>query len=141
MLLTVFLLLLPPVALLKGLRHWLYAVHIAVVLVASGYQFPSLHYPLWHPFYPYFLTAVHLLAINLITFAGYGWDKRQARYGLWRVPERTLHALAFMGGTLGAWVGGKVFRHKTIKAQFRKTFVAVVMLQVMAVAVVLWLGR
>ena len=141
MVLTVLLLLLPPLVLLKGLRHWLYALHIAVVLVASWLKFPSLQYPLWHEYYPYFLVLVHMISINIVTFIGYGWDKRQAKYGLWRVPEKTLHALAFMGGTLAAFAASKFFRHKTIKGQFRQMMWAVVIIQVIVVGITLWLGR
>jgi uncharacterized membrane protein YsdA (DUF1294 family) len=140
MVLTVLLLLLPPMALLKGLRHWLCALHIAVMLVASWLKFPSLQYPLWHPYYSYFLVIVHLVSINLVTVLGYGWDKRQARYSQWRVPERTLHALAFMGGTLAAFGASKFFRHKTIKGQFRQMMWAVVVMQVMVVGGALWVS-
>lgn len=140
MIFTVFILLLPPLLLLKGLRHWFYVVHIAVMLAISWWKFPSFSYPLWHEYYPYFLTITHLISLNLLTFIAYGWDKRQAKYGLWRVPEKTLHALAFMGGTLGAYIGSRVFRHKTIKGTFRQTFWAVVMIQAILLGAVLWLG-
>lgn len=140
MVLTVLALLLPPLALLTGLRHWLYALHIAVMLAASWVRFPSLDYPLWHAYYPYFLTFVHIISINLITAFAYGWDKRQARRSLWRVPEKTLHALAFMGGTPAAYLASKAFRHKTIKGPFRRTFWAVVVVQVMLFGLVIWLG-
>jgi uncharacterized membrane protein YsdA (DUF1294 family) len=50
---------------------------------------------------------------SIPAFAMYGIDKRQARTGGWRVPEIVLHALALVGGVVGAWVGRAVFRHKT----------------------------
>lgn len=57
--------------------------------------------------------AVWLIAINLITFAVYGADKRRARRGAWRVPEKTLFLLPLLGGSVGALLGMRVFRHKT----------------------------
>ena len=57
--------------------------------------------------------AVWLLAINLVTFAVYGADKRRARRGAWRVPEKTLFLLPLLGGSVGALLGMRVFRHKT----------------------------
>lgn len=57
--------------------------------------------------------AVWLIAINLVTFAVYGADKRRARRGAWRVPEKTLFLLPLLGGSVGALAGMRVFRHKT----------------------------
>lgn len=57
--------------------------------------------------------AAWLIAINLVTFAVYGADKRRARRGAWRVPEKTLFLLPLLGGSVGALLGMRVFRHKT----------------------------
>ena len=57
--------------------------------------------------------AVWLIAINLVTFAVYGIDKRRARRGAWRVPEKTQFLLPLLGGSIGALLGMRVFRHKT----------------------------
>lgn len=57
--------------------------------------------------------AVWLIAINLVTFAVYGADKRRARRSAWRVPEKTLFLLPLLGGSVGALLGMRVFRHKT----------------------------
>lgn len=57
-------------------------------------------------------------ALSLVTFLVYGWDKRQARLSGRRVPEARLHALALAGGFVGAWLGMRVFRHKTRKIGF-----------------------
>jgi len=57
--------------------------------------------------------SVWLIAINLVTFAVYGADKRRARRGAWRVPEKTLFLLPLLGGSGGALLGMRVFRHKT----------------------------
>lgn len=57
--------------------------------------------------------AVYLAAINLATFIVYGADKRRARKGKWRVPEKTLFLLPLLGGSAGALLGMRVFHHKT----------------------------
>ena len=59
------------------------------------------------------LLAVYLAAINLATFIVYGADKRRARKGKWRVPEKTLFLLPLLGGSIGALLGMRTFRHKT----------------------------
>ena len=141
MILTVLILFLPLALLLKGLRHPIYGLHVALLAAISWWKFPSLEYAIWHPYYIYFLGGLHLLFMTLITFAAYGWDKRQARIKGWRVPEKTLYALIFIGGTLGALVGSKFFRHKTIKDSFKQMFIALVVLQFMAIGLAVWVAN
>ena len=43
--------------------------------------------------------GVYLLVINAAAFAVYGADKRRAKQGRWRVPEKTLFLLAIVGGS------------------------------------------
>ena len=63
------------------------------------------------------LTTIALM--NLITFIVYGIDKFKARRGKWRIPESTLLLLAIVGGSIGAWVGIKVWHHKTLHRKFK----------------------
>ena len=74
--------------------------------------------------------ACWLFALNAVAFGYYGYDKWQSRQGGSRVPEFVLHALAIAGGSLGAYLGMQVFRHKTIKGPFRIAFWLIVVLQV-----------
>ena len=59
------------------------------------------------------VLLVWLAVINLLTFIVYGADKRRARKGKWRVPEKTLFLLPLLGGRIGALLGMRVFHHKT----------------------------
>lgn len=63
-----------------------------------------------------------VLVMSAACLAAYGWDKRQAVINGRRVPERTLHILAFLGGWPGAWMGQRHFRHKTKKLSFLIVF-------------------
>lgn len=63
-----------------------------------------------------------IAAINSTTFGTYGIDKFQARNAGWRIPERSLLVLGFLGGTVGALLAMNVFRHKTVKHPFRVAF-------------------
>jgi uncharacterized membrane protein YsdA (DUF1294 family) len=90
----------------------------------------------------YHLLACWLASINVVTFAFYGHDKLQARSNGRRVPEVVLHGLVLLGGTLGAYLGMRLFRHKTIKGTFRIVFWLIAALQValvIAAAYRLWL--
>ena len=59
------------------------------------------------------------LVINLITFILYGVDKRRARKGAWRIPEKTLLAGTWLLGGVGAWLAMRTFRHKTKHIAFQ----------------------
>lgn len=64
------------------------------------------------------LLLWYLAAINIAAWAAFGIDKRRAKKGRWRIAERTLLLLAFVGGSLGAIAAMCMFRHKTRKAKF-----------------------
>ena len=66
-----------------------------------------------------FAAALWLLAVNVVAFAAFGRDKRLARRGARRIPEFRLLLWAALGGALGAWLGMRVFHHKTQKPLFR----------------------
>ena len=65
------------------------------------------------------LIIAYLVAINLIAFLAFGLDKILARSSRRRISEATLLTLAFFGGSLGAWSGMYLFRHKTLHLKFR----------------------
>ena len=61
---------------------------------------------------------IYLLVINLVAFLMYGFDKWKAKKNKWRVPEKTLLLVAAIGGSIGAFAGMQVFRHKTKHMKF-----------------------
>lgn len=65
------------------------------------------------------LLLYYLIGINVITFLMYGLDKLKAQKGKWRIPESTLLLLAILGGSVGAWLGMKVWHHKTMHKKFK----------------------
>ena len=84
--------------------------------------------------------AAALIALNFVTFAMFGIDKAKAQSGTWRVKESTLLTLALLGGTLGAYAGRALFRHKTRKQPFGANLLAIAVLQVLALgALIGWL--
>ena len=83
-----------------------------------------------------------VLVTSVACFAAYGWDKRRARNGGRRVPEKTLHLIALFGGWPGALSAQRHFRHKTQKLEFRLMFWIVVLLHIAVIAsVVLVVSR
>lgn len=72
---------------------------------------------------PWTLLWLWLALINLVTFLVFGFDKLKAKYkekheGARRVPEKTLFLLAALGGSVGALLGMRVWRHKTLHQEF-----------------------
>ena len=77
---------------------------------------------------------IYLVVINVITFAVYGLDKWKAQQGRWRISESSLLTLAAIGGSVGAWLGMKVWHHKTLHRKFTLGVPAILLIQI-----VLWL--
>ena len=84
----------------------------------------------------YWALVGYLALVNLIAFTVYGADKRRAKRDRRRVPEKTLFLLAIIGGSLGAFLGMRLFRHKTRHWYFVWGIPAIMALQI---ALGLWL--
>ena len=80
----------------------------------------------------YCLLGLYLLAANLAAFFLMGMDKRRARRGKRRVPEKTLFLPAILGGALGGTLGMHLFHHKTRHWYFRWGYPLLLILQLAA---------
>ena len=67
--------------------------------------------------------VIYLLAINVLAFAVYGWDKARS------VPEKTLFLLAILGSSVGAILGMRVWHHKTRHWYFKYGLPAILLAQ------------
>jgi uncharacterized membrane protein YsdA (DUF1294 family) len=112
-----------------GLISLLLAVAIAIALY-YGFQ-----WPFW---------VAWLAPINVLTFVVYRFDKRKASRaedGKERIPNRVLHFLALVGGSLGALLGMVVPpRHKIRKCRFQFWVWLIVLVQAVGVGIWLWLS-
>ena len=61
---------------------------------------------------------IYLGVVNVITFFIYRADKMKARRKQRRIAEKTLLTWATIGGSVGAFLGMRMFRHKTNKEKF-----------------------
>ena len=61
---------------------------------------------------------IYLFLVNAAGLLFMYADKQKARRGAWRIPEATLMTIAAIGGSFGAFIGMKCFRHKTKHAKF-----------------------
>ncbi len=84
------------------------------------------------------VVSLTLLIWNLIVFITYGLDKGKARKEAYRIPEKTLLLMSYLGGGLGAWAGGTRFRHKTKKWYFSVAWAVGVAIDV---AIIYWIWK
>lgn len=82
-----------------------------------------------------FLVCMNLIGL-LLMFS----DKRRARNGGWRIPERVLFLAAVCGGSLGSILGMWLFRHKTRHWYFVLGMPAILLLQ-LVIGVILLPGK
>lgn len=74
---------------------------------------------------------IYGIVINVITIFCFGIDKAQSReqYAR-RISEKTLFILSFVGGSLGALLAMKFFRHKTKKLSFQVILAIILAIQI-----------
>ena len=75
------------------------------------------------------IALFYLVIINVVTFFMYGIDKWKAKKSKWRIRETALLSLAVLGGSIGAWLGMKVWHHKTQHKKFKYGVPAIIIIQ------------
>ena len=80
-------------------------------------------------------TSIAIL--NVITFFLYGIDKWKAKKDRCRIPESSLLLLAVLGGSIGAWLGMKIWHHKTMHKKFKYGIPLIMILQI-GILLYLW---
>lgn len=84
------------------------------------------------------ILLIIITVMSLAAFAAFGLDKFKAKVGKWRIPERTLFLLALLGGGIGAFLGMKVFHHKTMHKQFVIGIPVIMVIQAVLLGWYLW---
>ena len=75
-----------------------------------------------------------VVVMNIAAFALMGHDKRMARQGKWRVPEKMLFLVTACFGGLGGVLGMKVFHHKTRHWYFKVVFPVLLIIQIAVIS-------
>ena len=79
----------------------------------------------------------YLIVINILTFAVYGIDKWKAKQDGWCISEATLLILAAIGGSIGALLGMKIWRHKTMHKKFKYGLPMILLAQIALIYLIL----
>ena len=85
------------------------------------------------------IVIYYLILVNIVTFIVYGIDKLKARKSLWRIREAALLMLAVLGGSIGAWLGMKVWHHKTLHKKFRYGIPVIIIIQLVIIGYFLYI--
>ena len=97
------------------------------------------------------IVLIYLAVINVVTFFVYGIDKwrstsgrllptgrKKAKKSKWRIRETALLGLAVLGGSIGAWLGMKVWHHKTLHKKFKYGVPAIIIVQLALIGYILY---
>ena len=84
------------------------------------------------------LVYYYIAGINILTFFVYGIDKWKAKNNKWRISEATLLTLAVIGGSIGAWMGMRVWHHKTKHKKFVFGIPAIFIVQIALIGFLLF---
>ena len=79
------------------------------------------------------ILIYYICTVNVLAFAMFGFDKWCAIKGKYRVSEIFLLLLAVVGGSIGAWCGMEVWRHKTLHRKFKYGLPLIIILQIIAI--------
>ena len=81
------------------------------------------------------IIIVVLALLNLVSFCLMAYDKRCAKAGKWRVPEKTLFIATACFGGLGGVLGMFLCRHKTKHWYFKVFFPLMLVVQIVLLTV------
>lgn len=82
------------------------------------------------------LLISYAIIMNIVGFALMGIDKHKAKKRAFRIPEATLFTVALIGGSIGSILGMYLFRHKTRHRSFVYGMPAILILQVILIALI-----
>ena len=61
----------------------------------------------------FYIAIGYFALMSIVTFALYAADKHKATTGAWRIPEKVLLLMSFLGGAIGGFLAMQLVRHKT----------------------------
>ena len=90
---------------------------------------------------PLHVVLSYFITVNVLGLVLFGIDKWKAKHDKWRISEATLLSVTAIGGSIGAWVGMKVWHHKTMHKKFKYGIPLVMVLQfVLLLFTLYWLN-
>ena len=82
------------------------------------------------------IYLIWLAFVSIILFFAMGIDKQKAKKARRRISEKSLFALAVLGGAVGGTIGMHLFHHKTKHWYFRYGFPLIAAVQIVLIFVI-----
>lgn len=86
----------------------------------------------------YFILLIYLLTVSISAFIMFGVDKQKAKKHKWRIPEHDLILVSILGGSIGAYLGMKLFRHKTKHKKFTVGIPCIIIIQIVIFSIIIF---
>ena len=80
------------------------------------------------------IILIYFFIINSIGFIVIGYDKKKAMANQYRISEKTLLLIVFLGGIIGSGLAMLFFRHKTSKTSYLLKFFGIIVLQILVLS-------
>ena len=77
------------------------------------------------------VILIYFFIINSIGFFLIGYDKKMAVAHKYRIPEKILLLIVFLGGIIGSGLGMLFFKHKTSKISYLLKFFGIIVIQIL----------
>ena len=61
----------------------------------------------------FYIAICYFAVLSIVTYFTYAIDKKKAKKGARRIPEKTLLCMSFFGGAAGGFLAMQICRHKT----------------------------
>lgn len=84
-------------------------------------------------YFKYYIVILNLFGLFIMHV-----DKEKAKKGKFRIRERTLILVVILGGSIGSYMGMKIFRHKTKHFKFKYGIPFIILVQIL---IFLYLGN
>ena len=78
---------------------------------------------------PIKILITYFLTVNILSVLVCVYDKNSAKRGKWRVPEKTLFLLSFLGGAPFMFATMRIIHHKTRHKRFMLGLPLIIILQ------------
>ncbi|MBQ8568996.1 MAG: DUF1294 domain-containing protein [Oscillospiraceae bacterium] len=76
-----------------------------------------------------YVIIIYFTVINVTGFVLTVSDKKKAKAGKWRVPEKTLFIVSILGASVSVYLAMRLFRHKTKHKRFMIGIPVIIALQ------------
>lgn len=84
-------------------------------------------------------VTAYLLIISVLTSVVTVADKFKAKKGSFRIPEKSLFILAFLGGSAAEYITMRLIRHKTLHKSFMIGLPVIMLFQLVFFALIVYM--